>query len=227
MVHTISRRIRIHQTAIHMDFAAVYQSGFNARLDDPHEQFFKNRPAPSPSRFAQYTVVWYFIVQVHLQKPQVIEPLADNPYQFSFATNVVPKKQQHQFHNHDWIFRFVSILSVNPADLLSHEPEIHQIVDLPQRIIPTNSLLQVNPVMKQLCLSFLRWAHHMLPTYDLDGTAKGRWATAPSGRGYDLPPLRGSNRIASQDNLRAKPRGSRKLRQESRKLPQKSRRLRR
>src|SRR5215471_3214882 len=179
IVHTISRRIRIHQTAIHMDFAAVYQSGFNARLDDPHEQFFKNRPAPSPSRFAQYTVVWYFIVQVHLQKPQVIEPLADNPYQFSFATNVVPKKQQHQFHNHDWIFRFVSILSVNPADLLSHEPEIHQIVDLPQRIIPTNSLLQVNPVMKQLCLSFLRWAHHMLPTYDLDGTAKGRWATAP------------------------------------------------
>src|SRR5688500_19578487 len=102
----------------------------------------------------------------------------------------------------------MSVASVQSFPLVSHESEIHNRLDLPQRIIRTNSFFQINPIMKQLCLAFLVWAHHIFRTYYRKGTPVGPLGNRPAGRGLwccgGMSPFRGE-RVTSRDTFRRTP----------------------
>ena len=98
-------------------------------------------------------------IQAVAQKPEVIQPLRDDPHQLPFTGNVIQKQQQQQLHDNRGIHRLVPVITVAGSHLLPNPFPIQQRVDPAQGMVGAHAPLQIYVVTEQLFLRCLA-SHH-------------------------------------------------------------------
>src|SRR5687767_2915472 len=129
-------------------------------------------------------MVGYFVIQIELQKPEIIQPLPHNPHQLPLAADVVQKQQQHQLQDHDRVFRFMPFASVKARDSLSYESKVDRTLHGSERIVQSDPLFQIHAIVKQFRLALLDRPNHGPTFTPLEGHRRSSWATGPSEEGW-------------------------------------------
>src|SRR5688572_33300185 len=133
-------------------------------------------------------MVGYFVIQIELQKPEIIQPLPHNPHQLPLAADVVQKQQQHQLQDHDRSFRFMPFASVKARDSLSYESKVDRTLHGSERIVQSDPLFQIHAIVKQFRLALLDRPNHGPTFTPLEGHRRSSWATGPAEEGsFSLP----------------------------------------
>src|SRR5688572_24748712 len=128
-------------------------------------------------------MVGYFVIQIELQKPEIIQPLPHNPHQLPLAADVVQKQQQHQLQDHDRVFRFMPFASVKARDSLSYESKVDRTLHGSERIVQSDPLFQIHAIVKQFRLALLDRPNHGPTFTPLEGHRRSSWATGPAEEG--------------------------------------------
>ena len=157
--HSILRRIGINETRIHMQLAAIDQPRFHALRHRAHKQALKHFLAPPCPRFTEHAVIGNLLIQAVIQKPEVIEPLADHLHQLPLTFDVVKEEQEHHFQDHFRRHRFVAVAPVAVRYLSTRKRKINDRFCLSRRMIGSHPLLQIDRVIKELRLALLL-PHH-------------------------------------------------------------------
>src|SRR5687767_14482403 len=129
-------------------------------------------------------MVGYFVIQIELQKPEIIQPLPHNPHQLPLAADVVQKQQQHQLQDHDRVFRFMPFASVKARDSLSYESKVDRTLHGSERIVQSDPLFQIHAIVKQFRLALLDRPNHGPTFTPLEGHRRSSWATGPAEEGW-------------------------------------------
>src|SRR5688572_9244162 len=131
-------------------------------------------------------MVGYFVIQIELQKPEIIQPLPHNPHQLPLAADVVQKQQQHQLQDHDRVFRFMPFASVKARDSLSYESKVDRTLHGSERIVQSDPLFQIHAIVKQFRLALLDRPNHGPTFTPREGHRRSSWATGPAEEGSSL-----------------------------------------
>src|SRR6266536_1129531 len=124
-----------------------------------YKQTLKHFLAPACTRLGEHAVIGNLLIQPIIQKPQVIEPLADHLHQLPLTLDVVKEKQEHHFQDHFRQHRFIAVAPVAVRHLLTCKRKIDDRFYLSQRMISSHPLLQIDRVIKELRLALLL-SHH-------------------------------------------------------------------
>lgn len=76
-----------------------YESGLDALADTAQEHGLEDLRAPSRLRLGQDSVVGDGVGEREPNEPKVVEPLGQDLHELSFASDIVPEKEEHQFEH--------------------------------------------------------------------------------------------------------------------------------
>ena len=158
VAHRVTGGVGVIEAAVHVQLRAVHQTGGHALADRAHEELLEHRRAPAFPGLRQNTVIRNRIVETEVEEPEVIEPLGQDAQQFPFAGEVVVEQEEHQLEDDFGRDGFVAMVAVTMGHLGADEGEVHGGLDLAQRVIGTDPLIQIDAITEQV---FLRlWLSH-------------------------------------------------------------------
>src|SRR5207249_9484920 len=153
------RGVGINQARVHMQLLPIDQTCFHTLRYSADKQTLKHLLAPARSRLRQHAVIGNLLIKRVIQKPEVIESLRDDLHQLALARHIIKEEQKHHLQDRHRIHRDVTLLSIAVRHFLAYKTENDCRLDLAQRMIGSDPLLQVDRVVKELRLALL-FSHH-------------------------------------------------------------------